>query len=403
MGLSPVPAHILLYASWVLALAWVWKALTVLRGMTLVPDLTRIDPGSLPALPATAGPHITVIVPACNEADSIEATLRSLLASTGLHLEILAVNDRSTDATGALMDQVAAEAQAAGGPHRLRAIHIDGLPPGWLGKTHAMAVAAAQAAAPWLLFTDGDVLFAPRALELGLRHAIQEKADHLVLGLTVLFHSFAEGAVFASFPVMGLWAIRLWKVADPRARDFFGAGGFNLIRRDVYKQVGGFEALRLEVIEDARLGWMVKRAGFAQRVALGPGLVRVRWLRGVFGLVRNLEKNGFAGVRFRVDVALLACLGLGVQILLPLAALASGGWTTVAGLVTYAAIVLTYFGARRALVVPPWLGLFFAPAVAVLLFACLRSMVLTLARGGVEWRGTRYPLAELRRHAGSWR
>jgi len=397
---SSPAAQAILYSSWLLALAWLWKALTALRGMAGLPDLTRIDPAALPLIPTGVGPDLAVVVPACNEEESIQATLRSLLASTGLSLEIIAVNDRSTDATGARMDEIAAEARAGSSPHSLHVLHIGELPPGWLGKNHAMALAAAQASAPWLLFTDGDVLFDAHAIELALRQALLDKADHLVVGLTVLFHSRAEAAVFAAFPVMGLWAIRLWKVADPRARDFFGAGGFNLVRREVYNQLGGFGALRMEVIEDARFGWMLKRAGYRQRVALGPSLVRVRWLRGVFGIVAALEKNGFAGFRFRLPLAFLGCLGLAVQIFLPLAALALGGWAAIAGLLTYASVALAYFASRRAIQVPAWLALFYAPATAVLLFACLRSILLAFARNGVIWRGTLYPLAELRRHAG---
>jgi GT2 family glycosyltransferase len=400
MVMTTLAIQVFIGLSWLLALGWLWRAVAALRGIPTLPDLTRIGPAALPPLPAGEGPHLTVIVPACNEEESIQATLRSLLASTGLRLDIIAVNDRSTDRTGELMDEIVAEALGCAGPHRIRVMHVGTLPAGWLGKPHALAVAARQAASPWLLFTDGDMIFHPQALELGLRHALAQKADHLILVPTLILKTTGEAAMLAAMNVLSQWTIRLWKVADSRARDFIGVGGFNLVRREVYERLGGFEALRMEVVDDLRFGWLVKRAGYAQRVALGPGLARIRWLQGALGVVHLAEKNAFAVYRFRVGLALLACLGLAVQAVLPLAAMSAGGWALAAGLLTYFGIALAYWANRRITQVAPWLAIFFAPCTAIVLFAFLRSMVFTLVRNGVDWRGTRYPLDELRRQAG---
>jgi glycosyltransferase involved in cell wall biosynthesis len=386
--------------SWILALAWLGHAIAVLRGMPTLPDLTRMTTGSLPKMPAGDGPEITVVVPACNEAKNIEATLRSLLASTGVRLQIIAVDDRSTDGTGECMDRIAAEAAASGGLHSLHVIHISELPTGWLGKPHAMALAAQQAMSPWLLFTDGDLIFHPRALELALRHANGQGADHMVLVPTLILKTTGEAAMLATMNILAQWTIRLWKVGDSCAGDFIGVGGFNLVRREVYASLGGFEALRMEVLDDLRFGWLVKRAGYLQRVALGPGLVRIRWLQGALGVARLAEKNGFAAYRYRVGLTLLACLGLAVLAVWPLAAIAAGGWALAAGLLTYIAIAMTYHANRNVTRVSPWLAPLFAPATVVVLYALVRSMILALVRKGVDWRGTRYPLNELRRYAG---
>jgi glycosyltransferase involved in cell wall biosynthesis len=352
---------------------------------------------------ALVSPRISVIVPACNEEERIEGTLRSLMATEGVRLEIIAVDDRSVDGTGARMDAVAAEAGAGGSGHSLRVIHIKELPAGWMGKAHAMALAAGQATAPWLLFTDGDVWFAPRALALSVGYAEVVRADHVVLALTLEYRSWAEEAAFAAFQAQSQWGVRLWKVADPKARDFFGAGAFNLVRREVYERVGGFKAMRMEVVEDLRLGFTIKRAGYRQRVVVGDGLVRLRWVVGALGIVKLLEKNGFAGLRYRVGLAVMAFVGLAVQIVLPLVAIASGGWLTVAGLLIYVGIAGTIAANRSVNQAPVWTAVLFGPATAVLLFALVRSMVLTLKRNGVVWRGTLYPLDELRRNAeGTW-
>ncbi len=402
MPLAAIAAGLLAFLSWLLALAWLWQAATALRGMPTLPDLTKFS--SEPAAPSdSSAPDLTVVVPACNEEASIAATLHSLLSSTGLRLEILAVNDRSTDRTGERMDQVAAEAAGSNGPHTLRVIHISELPAGWLGKPHAMAQAAHQATSPWLLFTDGDVLFDPHALKLALRYAQVEPADHMILVPTLILKTLGETTMLAAMSVLGGWTIRLWKVADPRARDFIGVGGFNLIRREVYEHLGGFEALRMEVLDDVRLGWLVKRGGYRQHAVVGPGLVRIRWLQGALGVIRLAEKNGFAVLRYRIGLMALACVGVAAQIVVPLLAIAAGGWALAAGLLTYASIALTYWANRRVTKASPWLAIFFAPAASVVIYAGLRSMVLALVRSGVDWRGTRYSLAELRRHAGrSW-
>jgi glycosyltransferase involved in cell wall biosynthesis len=387
--------------SWMLAAVWLVHAIMVARGMATLPDVT--EDGARDSLTNYEG-EITVIVPARDEEASIENTLRSLLASTGVRLQIIAVDDRSTDGTGARMDQLAAEAAAAGGRHSLSVLHVSELPDGWLGKPHAMAMAARLARSPWLLFTDGDVLFHARALEIALREAEAREADHLVLAPTVITRSAAEIAMLATMNMLSQGMVRLWKVSDPRARDFIGVGGFNLIRRDVYETLGGFDALRMEVLDDLRLGWMVKRAGYRQCVIVGRDLVRLRWLHGALDVIQLAEKNGFAAYRYRVGLTLLASVGLFTLAVLPLIAIAAGGLVLVAGLIACSAVALTFWGNCKITEAPPWLAVLYAPATLVVLFALLRSMFLALVRQGIDWRGTRYSLSELRRNAGrGWR
>jgi cellulose synthase/poly-beta-1,6-N-acetylglucosamine synthase-like glycosyltransferase len=391
--------QVFVFFSWIVALGWLWQAILALRGMPLLADLTRIDEAALPPLPASEGPHLTVVVPACDEEDSIQAVLRSLLASTGLQLEIVAVDDRSTDRTGALMDKVAVEVASGSGPHRLWVIHNRELPASWLGKPHVLQLGAQRATAPWLLFTDGDVIFAPRALELALRQAMAAKADHLVLVPSLIRKSIGEGAMQATIQALVQWSVRLWKVADPGARDYFGVGGFNLVRAEAFNRLGGFADLRMEVVEDINLGRMVKQAGYQSCVTVGPGLVKIRWIIGAWGIVPNVEKNGFAAFRYRLGLALAALLGVAVQVVLPLAAMVAGGWALPAGLLTYGSIALVFHANRRLNGVTPAAAVLFAPSAAIAGYGFLRSVVLTLARNGVTWRGTHYPLDDLRRNA----
>lgn len=396
---------LLILLIWMLAVGWLWQWLQWLLYSSQIPVLP-LTTSALPLLDR-ALPGVAVVVPACNEAASIAKTLTTLLGSRGVALRMIAVDDRSTDATGAIMDEIRSRIDGQGNHQEsettLEVLHIETLPSGWLGKPHALAAAARLAEEDWLLFTDGDVVFAPEAISLAMQYAIAEKADHVVLMPDWTMKSFGEEAMHGALHALSTWTVKFWRIADPAARDFLGVGAFNLIRRSTYEAVGGFESLRMEVLEDLRLGWKVKRAGYRQRVVLGPGLASVRWSEGAWGVVRNLEKNLFALYRYRVTVMLVACLGLLVQIAIPIVALVLGGWPARIGALTlYAAVTGVYVASHKVTRVQAWYVMVYPFAAAVFLFAMLRSMTLALVRGGVIWRGTLYSLRELRAHAGSF-
>jgi cellulose synthase/poly-beta-1,6-N-acetylglucosamine synthase-like glycosyltransferase len=391
----------ILVLSWLLALCWMFQGVTGIVGMATLPDLTRIDATDLAELEASGRPDLTVVAPACNEEEAIEATLRSLLASTGIRLQIVAVNDRSIDRTGERMDVVAAGAR--GGTHEIEVIHNHELASGWLGKTHALYLGVERSRAPWVLMTDGDVTFSPAVLGLALRHAMSVGTDHLVLIPTLLWDGIGEGAMHGTIQALAQWAVRLWKVKDQGSKDALGVGGFTLIRRETLDAVGGVKRMRMEVVEDVSLGFLVKGAGYRSSVALGPGLVKIRWMRGFLGIVGNMEKNGFAGFRYRLRVAVAAVLALLIQAVIPLAAMFLGGWGLAAGLINYVGITLTMIGTRKLSGISPIASLLYAPCILVVAWALGRSTVLTIWRGGVVWRGTYYPLSELRKNAVQWK
>jgi cellulose synthase/poly-beta-1,6-N-acetylglucosamine synthase-like glycosyltransferase len=391
-GRVPVFFRIAQVLDWLIALSWLTRVLVWRRMLHRVPDLTRTVETHL------ALPLLSVIVPARNEAASIAATLRSLLAADGVNLQILAVNDRSSDQTGAIMERLAVE---GGTPNKtLQILHITELPAGWLGKTHAMALAAQHATGEWLLFTDGDVLFRPDALRRAIEYATSSGADHLVLLPTILLRSWGERMLVAFLQVLSIWALRPWRVADPAARrDSIGVGAFNLIRRSAYDALGGWEALRMEIVEDLALGRRVKTRGFAQRAVLGLDLVGVRWAQGAFGVVDNLTKNLFAVFHFRPELLLGFVCGLALFTLFPLAACLAGPalwWPT--GLMLIA-LFLAYQQMGRYQHFSSAQMPLYPVAAVLLLYALLRSMCLALWHGGVSWRGTFYSLRELRQQS----
>jgi glycosyltransferase involved in cell wall biosynthesis len=376
--------------AWLVAVTWIWKVASAAFGLPRIPNLLLPEHNIAPA----GNPSITVIVPACDEAADIAATLHSILAQDYSNIQIIAVDDRSTDQTGAIIYTIASQH-----PDRLRALHVTELPPGWLGKTHAMALAARHAPTDYLLFTDADVLFRSDAIRRALAHAVATGADHLVTIPTTLIHRWDEAAILGFFQIFALWGARPWRVADPKSkRDALGIGAFNLLRRSAYLQIGGFESLRMEIIEDLALARRIKHEGLAQHVVFGRGLVSLHWASGIAGLAGIMTKNLFSAFRFRIWLALLGCLWLLIFCVAPAAALFFHP-TRLSAIFTFAAVVLAYRLMSRHSGISTWNALFFPLGALVFVFTLLHSMFITLKRGGVTWRGTFYPLAELRKDA----
>jgi glycosyltransferase involved in cell wall biosynthesis len=392
--LPPILQFALRALAWIIALAWLWKAITAALGLRRVPDLTRPEYNLAPP----NDPSITVIVPARNESADIAATLQSLLAQDYPSLHIIAIDDRSTDTTGAIMD-----AQALHQPARLTILHVNELPGGWLGKTHAMALAARHALSlhhpDYLLFTDADILFRSDALRLALAHIASLHADHLVVLPTTIIKSPGEGMLLSYLQVMGLWAVRPWRIDDPKSlRDAVGVGAFNLVRTQAYQKIGGYDSLRMEIVEDLAFGRRIKRAGLRQRIATAPGLIRVHWATGVSGILNGMIKNLFAIFGYRIPLVLLSCVGTTILCIAPALFLIFAQTRTPA-ILTIAAIVFLYALSSRQSKVSPWYAPLFPVSAALIVVSILRSMFTTLRQGGVIWRGTFYPLAELRKNA----
>ena len=378
-------------AGCVLALVWFSRLLEAALG---VPKMTDI---SLPEWnrKTAVSPRVSIIVPARNEEEHIEQALTQLLQLDYDNYEVIAVNDRSTDRTGEVMDRVASTPAAQ---ERLKVIHISQLPPNWLGKAHAMWTAARQASGDWLLFTDADVLFRPDALTRAMAYVTAEHADHLVLFPTFVMHDAGERMMIAFFQTLFVFGHRPWKVADPKTKDFMGVGAFNLIRRQVYQAVGTYEALRFEVLDDMKLGKVVKFGGYAQRNVFGRELLSIRWAKSAMGVVENLTKNMFAIMSFQWWRAIASAFALVFLNLMPFAGVVlAHGWERFPYAVALASMFGIYVGMSWMSDVPPYYFVLHPVSSALFVYIMLRSMVLTLGRGGVVWRGTFYPLDELRK------
>lgn len=383
----------MIYLYWIagglLALAWFSRLVSAAIGMPRIADVARPewDRGPQPE------PRLSIIVPARNEQESIAESIQQLLALDYSNYEIIAVDDRSTDSTGDILDRIAETARG-----RLKVIHVDALPSGWLGKTHAMWTASQQSTGDWLLFTDADVLFKPDSVRRVLAYAEAEPADHVVLFPRMIMRRPGERMMIAFFQTLFVFGHRPWKVADPKTQDHMGVGAFNLVRRSTYESIGTYKALRFEVLDDMKLGKVVKTSGFAQRNVFGEDLISIHWAKGAMGIVDNLTKNFFAIMSFQWPRAIASCVALVFLNLMPFVGVwLAHGWARIPYAIALFSMFAIYWGMSRRSSIPPYYFLLHPISTTLFTYTMLRSTLLTLWQGGVIWRGTKYPLDELKR------
>lgn len=370
------------------ATAAFYAALTAELGRR-VPRLPRL--GEVRPLADAELPSASIVVAARNEARGIEGGLRSLLRLDYPRLEIIAVDDRSDDGTGEIMDRIAGE------DPRLTIVHVATLPPGWLGKNHALHLGAGQASGDLLLFTDGDVVLAPDTLRLATSYLVREKLDHVAAGLHVDMPGWMLQTFGVFFGLAFTIFTRPWKVRDPRSRRHIGIGAFNLIRADTYRRIGGHQPIALRPDDDIKLGKLLKKCGGTQDFLNAADRVRVEWYHSVREAVHGLRKNAFAGIDYRISVVLLSTVALLLSFVWPfLALLVTHGWTRAANAVTVALILALFAGAAREQKVRPWLGVAVPLAALMFIVVMWNAMLYALIHRGIEWRGTHYALDELR-------
>ncbi len=380
--MSPVA---ILPAGLVLA-AVLWLVGRAALGAPRVPALSGVVP-----LDPSLCPAVTIVVAARDEARGVERGLRSLLAQDHPRLRVVAVDDRSSDGTAAILDRLAA------GDARLEILHVTELPAGWLGKCHALARGAERAGSEWLLFTDADVVLEPGALRRALALAADRGLDHLTAGPGVSGKGFWLNVYLSGFTTLfGLW-VAPWAAADPKSRVAIGIGAFNLVRAAAYRAVGGHSAIRLFPDDDLELGRRLKNAGFRQMLAGGRDCVEVEWYPSVRAAARGLEKNIFSAFEFRLPLgiaglALLLALHVTPFVAAPLASGPARWLWAAAALAQVGAAA----GAGLRTGIPLWAAPLLPLAVLQQIAISVRAMAINLREGGIRWRETFYPLAALR-------
>jgi hypothetical protein len=370
-----------------IALTWLIQGTTALLGMSRIPRM-----GQARRVGDAECPVVSILFAARDEADKLPEALASFLAQDYPRYEVIGVDDRSQDATGVILDEWAAR------DPRSKAIHVGQLPAGWLGKPHGLAAAYTQSKGEWLVFTDADVCFAPGLLRHAVALALAKRWDHLTLLAAVDMPDFWEKVAITYLGIGFVLGVRPWRVDNPRAGTYMGVGAFQLIRRSTYEAIGTHRRLAMEVVDDMKLGKLVKQAGFRSGVAPSDGFVAIRWHEGLGKVIEGLTKNMFAGTGYSVRKTLIGVLGIfGISILPFLALPFVHGVAQILAAISVGFAVLFQGILVRGIRLSPLYGLTHPLGAAIFGYILLRSMVVTLWRGGVLWRNTFYPLDELRR------
>ena len=368
-----------------LTLVVVISAYLVIGGRTVeyLRDFPADADGSLPT--------VSLIVAARNEERNIEAAMRSLLKLNYPDLEITIVNDRSTDRTGEILDALAREQP------RLNVVHLKELPRGWLGKNHALQFGADRSHGEWLLFTDADVVFEPTLLRRAMPLAVSRQIDHLTLLPETKMPTWLLQSFVVTFALFFSILMRPWKVRDPKSSAHIGVGAFNLLRAAAYRSMGGHQPLAMRPDDDIKLGKLVKQCGFRQEVLNGIGLLEVPWYGSVRELLVGLEKNTFAVLEYSVLATLASVAAILLFDVWPfLAPLFTDGVTRWMYVATALLLWLMAWAAAIGIKAPWSCALGFPLGAFMFAVIQLRSMFLTLKNGGIRWRDTHYPLAELK-------
>jgi chlorobactene glucosyltransferase len=393
----------------------VWLILSVLcsailtlafyRAITMARARIALLPRPWDKRNASDPPLISVIIPARDEQENIAHCVRSLARQDYPHLEIIVVDDNSTDATPRILERLCQEIP------NLRIISGRHLPHGWTGKNYALFQGVRSARGDWLLFTDADTRHHPYTLSTVLAYALSTHLDFLSLTPRQQAIGFWERVFWPM--LIGCFAAATNGFARPRrARDARAHGAFILTRRVAYEKAGGHLQVRHIVLEDDALAGIVWEAGFATRLVAGEDLVTVRMFRSLGEIWRGYGKNLFQSLSGRpsggpwvLATFLLTLLG---GWLLSFALFAAACWWSAHelapmnhSLFTIALILaainlfltLVYFGSiSYGLRSPIWYA-FTAPLGGLLLLAIFaRSVYGVWGHRPVPWKGRLYPL-----------
>ena len=335
-------------------------------------------------------PKLSVIIAARNEAHTIENALKSVLAQKYPNLEIILVNDRSTDGTDEILAKLAEK------DPRVSIQHVEELPSGWLGKVHAMHQGFLRSTGEWLLFTDADVHFEKGCIDRIIDVAERSSVDYLcVVPEVQARHSLLRALYTVSLSGFFL-ATRIWEVKNQNS--FVGVGACGVVRRSQLAKSPGLSWLKMEVVDDLALAQLIWQTEGKLDVYWGRECLGVEWYPNLGDLIRGLEKNLFAGAQYQYWRAFLGIIGILFVAVAPWLSILSGDWLlSLAAVGAFSGYWLAWISGDKAQGVG-WLERLISPLLLfVIAWALARSTFRTWQQGGIQWRETFYSIAALRR------
>lgn len=272
---------------WVSAAAWIVLFVQGVINRILVRNLSRID-----APEPESWPLVSYVVPARNEERGIERAVTSFCNQDYPNFEVVVVDDRSTDSTPHILDELQAKYD------NLTVVQGQEPPPGWLGKPNALETGRKQAKGEWILMVDADAVHAPDLLRRGMAYALKEEAGMLVVRPRHLTESVMEAVLMSSINFFFFVATPLFLVRYSRSRRFAtGSPVFNLIRTEAMEKCRAFACIKDAVVDDLAIGFCVKGAGYRMATAFAGSLIGHRMYRGAAETVRGFAKTTYPPIR----------------------------------------------------------------------------------------------------------
>ena len=326
-----------------------------------------------------------MIIPARNEEQDLAAAVTSVLDQREVELEVIVVNDHSSDRTGAIADSLAAT------DSRVKVIHDPDLPQGWLGKCNAMQTASSLATGDMLLFSDADIVHARDCFVTALAEMDRRDLDFLSLFPLMRCVSVCENIILPSL-VGGIAMFATPGIEDPRSPDALAAGAFLMVRASGFHALGGFESIKHEMLDDVALAKLFKRNGWRVGFYAAPDLLSVRLYKdnrhAFWGMTKNILEGLAGRLWLAPAVILLPVLVFWTPVFCAVEGLFEGnGWLLAAGVGTYTLQLAMLWSGRSLFQFHPGKALLF-PLVAVPnAFCMVRALYLYSLKGAIEWRG----------------
>jgi len=361
---------------------WMYQLYALIRSIKSVKVLDKFK-----YKPLTDPPKVSVIMTACNEEASIEKALASRLSDTYSNIEFIIVNDRSTDRTLKVIRKT------VGSDKRVKVVNIKELPQGWLGKLNALQKGVEASSGQWLLFSDADIIVRSGVMGQVMAHAVENDLQHVAM-----LPSFSPISFFADAGVSAIirtvvFGSQPWKIGKKDSDWATGSGSFNLVKRSMLEKIGGFEAIKMDVIDDMALGQKLAKAGAKPGMIFGRKKVSVKWYNSTSELFNGVGRTLFAGMgRFSgLRLTLIALVPYFFDMLPYSAFFASNSAyvKAVSVLTVVISLIVTY--SLNLHLGHSIVSVLFPPiSHTVAFFICIYSSIVNSYRGGISWKGIFY-------------
>ncbi|MCD5323098.1 MULTISPECIES: glycosyltransferase [Pontibacillus] len=350
---------IMTIAFWTYALIDGWRGLKSIKALKEVQD-------------HHSNQFVSIILAAKDEEKAIDQTLQSLINQTHEPFEIIAVNDRSQDQTGSIINK-----WAKSNPSRIKAIHIEVLPADWLGKNHALYQGTG---------TQKEMFYYSR----------METFTFLTTLLTRPFHSLKR----IKWTTFGFGFFkRPWTAnKDYSNKGGMGIGAFNMLNRSTYEAIGTHKSFSLRPDDDLYLGQLVKSSGYRQRLVTGMDELSVEWYPSLSTAIKGLEKNTFAGLNYSYSLSFIAVSGTFISQVLPFVIfiVGSNDHRSLSAIAIFLMLALMVMTTRKLTHYHSLYALTLPYSALLFIYTIVRALTITIKNGGIEWRGTFYSLKDLR-------